>query len=527
MPHEPEVSEVAGDTPNRVAIFDTSLRDGEQAPGFSMNTAQKLKLAHALAKLKVDVMEVGFAAASPGDAEAIHAIASEIGYLPEAPLLCSLSRCTEGDIDAAERALGPARRSRLHLFFGTSDLHLAAKHKMEKPEALATIERALRMAKGRFTEIEFSAEDALRTDPAFLKEVLECAAAAGADVLNVPDTVGYTSPEEIYALFADLTANVDRPDHVVFSTHNHNDLGMAVANSLAAVRGGARQVECTINGIGERAGNCALEEVVMALKTRPDHYQATSGVETREIFAVSRMLGEVTGNAPPRNKAIVGRNAFAHEAGIHQHGVLADRRTYEIMSPEDIGLPSNALVLGKHSGKHALRARLEALGHGDRGGNRFEKLYADFKRLADTKREVTDNDLCDLLADDGRGHAWELVRVEMRTGTKANDRPTAKVTLDHATRGRLTTIGHGTGPFEALTDAFCVAAEVKHGTLESVDAHQLSREMEIEVGLLVDGVTIAGRSQHTDVVIAAAQALLAAFNNHARMADAARLADAA
>ena len=510
----------------KIAIFDTSLRDGEQAPGFSMNTAQKLKLAHALTKLKVDVMEVGFAAASPGDAEAIHTIASEIGYLHDAPMLCSLSRATEGDIDAAERALGPARRSRLHLFFGTSDLHLAAKHKMEKPEALKTIERALKMARGRFTEIEFSAEDALRTEPAFLKEVLECAAAAGADVLNVPDTVGYTSPAEIYALFADLTANVARPDHVIFSTHNHDDLGMAVANSLAAVRGGAGQVECTINGIGERAGNCALEEVVMALNTRPDHYAATTGVETREIFSVSRLLGETTGNAPPRNKAIVGRNAFAHEAGIHQHGVLADRRTYEIMKPEDIGLPSNALVLGKHSGKHALRARLEALGH-QLGANRFEQLYADFKRLADTKREVTDNDLCDLVAEDGRGHAWELVRVEMRTGTKAQERPTAKVTLDHRARGRITTIGHGTGPFEALTDAFCVAAEVKEGMLESVDAHQLSREMEIGVGLTVDGVAIAGRSQHTDVVIAAAEALLAAFNNHARMAESSRLADAA
>ncbi|NCP20072.1 MAG: 2-isopropylmalate synthase [Erythrobacter sp.] len=513
--------------PRRIAIFDTSLRDGEQAPGFSMNTVRKLKLAHALAALKVDVMEVGFAAASPGDAEAIHAIASEIGSAPGAPMLCSLARANERDIDAAERALGPAKNTRLHLFFGTSDLHLAAKHQMEKPEALATIERAIEMGRGRFTEIEFSAEDALRTDPAFLKEVLECAAAAGADVLNVPDTVGYTSPEEIYALFADLTVNVARPDHVVFSTHNHNDLGMAVANSLAAVRGGAGQIECTINGIGERAGNCALEEVVMALKTRPDHYRANTGVDTRQIFAVSRLLGEVTGNAPPRNKAIVGRNAFAHEAGIHQHGVLADRRTYEIMSPEDIGLPSNALVLGKHSGKHALRARLAALGHGDMGDNRFEKLYADFKRLADTRREVTDNDLCDLIAEDGRGHTWELVRVEMRTGTKAKERPTAKVTLDHTTRGRLTTIGHGTGPFEALTDAFCVAAEVKEGMLESIDAHQLSREMEIEVGLTVDGVSITGRSQHTDVVIAAAEALLAAFNNHARAQETSRLANAA
>ena len=520
------MSQVPDQNQRRIEIFDTSLRDGEQAPGFSMNTAQKLVMAHALTRLKVDVMEVGFAAASPGDAEAIHAIASEIGAEDGAPVLCSLARSVESDIEAAERALAPAKRSRIHLILGTSELHLKAKHKMTHDQALTAIEKALRSAKGRFTQIEFSPEDAIRTDRAFLKEVLECAAAAGADVLNVPDTVGYTSPEEIYALFADLTANVARPDHVIFSTHNHDDLGMAVANSLAAVRGGAGQVECTINGIGERAGNCALEEVVMALKTRPDHYAATTGVETREIYAVSRLLGETTGNAPPRNKAIVGRNAFAHEAGIHQHGVLADRRTYEIMSPEDIGLPSNALVLGKHSGKHALRARLEALGH-DLGANRFEQLYADFKNLADTKREVTDNDLCDLVAEDGRGHVWELVRVEMRTGTKANDRPTAKVTLDHKTRGRLTTIGHGTGPFEALTDAFCVAAEVEQGTLDSVDAHQLSREMEIEVGLTVDGVGIAGRSQHTDVVIAAAEALLAAFNNHARMAKVTRLADAA
>ncbi|GMM92685.1 2-isopropylmalate synthase [Qipengyuania sp. MTN3-11] len=519
------MSQTHEDAPRQIAIFDTSLRDGEQAPGFSMNTAQKLAMARALAKLKVDVMEVGFAAASPGDAEAIHAIASEIGQRPDTPVLCSLARAVEPDIEAAERALAPAQRTRIHLFLGTSELHLRTKHRMTHAEALTAIERALHSARGRFAEVEFSPEDAIRTDRAFLKEVLECAAAAGADVLNVPDTVGYTSPEEIHALFADLTTNVARPDHVIFSTHNHDDLGMAVANSLAAVRGGAGQIECAINGIGERAGNCALEEVVMALRTRPDHYRATTGVETRELYAVSRLLGETTGNAPPRNKAIVGRNAFAHEAGIHQHGVLADRRNYEIMSPEDIGLPSNALVLGKHSGKHALRARLEALGH-DLGSNRFEQLFSDFKRLADTKREVTDNDLCDLVAEDGQGHAWELVRVEMRTGTAGNSRPTAKVTLDHAERGRLTTIGHGTGPFEALTDAFCVAAEVR-GTLDSVDAHQLGREMEIEVSLTVDGAGVSGRSQHTDVVVAAAEALLAAFNNHARQARATRLADAA
>ena len=517
---QPDNSATAGDTVKesdvrRIAIFDTTLRDGEQAPGFSMSTAHKLAIAHSLADLRVDVMEAGFAAASPGDAKAIAEVAAQV----TGPVICSLARTKAGDIEAAYRALEASDNNRLHLFIGTSPLHREAKLRLTRDQVLSEIERSISSSKGQFGQIEFSAEDAIRTERDFLIEALQVAADAGADVLNVPDTVGYTSPEEMYELFRDLCANIKRQDHVVFSTHCHNDLGMAVANSLAAVRGGAGQIECSINGIGERAGNCALEEVVMAIKTRADHYRADTGIRTQGLYAASGLLAESTGNAPPRNKAVVGRNAFAHEAGIHQHGMLANRETYEIMEPSDVGVPST-LVLGKHSGKHALRARLEGLGY-DIGDNRMETVFAQFKTLADTKREVTDNDLVALIEGEDVANIWHLVRAELRTGTKATANPTAKLVVDHRDRGRLSAIGHGTGPFEALSDAFCIVAEVE-GTLDSIDAHQLSREMDIEVGLTVAGEKVRGRSQHTDVIVAAAEALLAAFNNHARKTNAAQ-----
>ncbi|WP_420607502.1 2-isopropylmalate synthase [Novosphingopyxis sp.] len=523
MPQQDDISDIAesdvGAGMRRIAIFDTTLRDGEQAPGFSMSTAHKLGIARALADLRVDVMEAGFAAASPGDAEAVAEVAAQV----TGPVICSLARTREGDIEAAHRALEASNNNRLHLFIGTSPLHREAKLKLNRDQVLREIERSIGSARGKFNQIEFSAEDAIRTERDFLIEALQVAADAGADVLNVPDTVGYTSPEEMYELFRDLTANIRRAGHVVFSTHCHDDLGMAVANSLAAVRGGAGQIECSINGIGERAGNCALEEVVMALKTRADHYRADTGIRTQGLYAASGLLAESTGNAPPRNKAVVGRNAFAHEAGIHQHGMLANRETYEIMKPDDVGMPST-LVLGKHSGKHALRARLDALGY-DIGDNRMAAIFSDFKTLADTKREVTDNDLVAMIEGDDVANVWHLVRAELRTGTKATANPTAKLVVDHRTRGRLSAIGHGTGPFEALSDAFCIVAEVE-GTLDSIDAHQLAREMDIEVGLTVTGQKILGRSQHTDVIVAAAEALLAAFNNHARKTNAARQSEA-
>lgn len=503
--------------PRRIRIFDTTLRDGEQAPGFSMATEAKLKMARALAKLKVDVLEAGFAAASPGDAEAVRRICEEIS----GPTMCSLARTREEDIRAAEDALAPAKRRRLHIFLGTSPTHRQAKLKMTTDQVLQEIERSVSSSQGRFDEVEFSPEDAIRTERPFLKEALQCAAEAGADVLNVPDTVGYTTPEEIYELFADLIATVKRRDGVVFSAHCHDDLGMAVANSLAAVRAGADQVECAINGIGERAGNCALEEVVMALKTRQDYFNADTGIETRELFNASCLLSELTGQRTPRNKAIVGRNAFAHEAGIHQHGVLEDRRTYEIMTPADVGVPSNELVLGKHSGKHALKARAEALGFG-LGPNLIEPVFAAFKRLADQKREITDSDLCALITGehDG-GEDWEFVRVEMRLSSEARMRPFARLALNHVRRGRISDIGTGEGPFQAVFNALCSATGVS-AELENLSITQSAGQSHAEARVLVDGRTFAGSGSDADVVVAASEALLAAFNNIERARKGAR-----
>lgn len=492
----------------RVKIFDTTLRDGEQAPGFSMSTDAKLVMARALAALNVDIVEAGFAAASPGDAEAIRRVAEEVS----GPTICSLSRTRDEDIRAAEAALAPAAHRRIHVFLGTSPTHRQAKLKMTTDEVLKEIERSVSAAVERFDEVEFSAEDAIRTERAFLKEALQCAADAGAGILNVPDTVGYTSPEEIYALFKDLTESISRREGVIFSAHCHDDLGMAAANSLAAVRAGADQIECTINGIGERAGNCALEEVVMALKTRNDYFRADSAIVTTGLYAASRLLSELTGQATPRNKAIVGRNAFAHEAGIHQHGVLEDRRTYEIMSPTDIGLPSNELVLGKHSGKHALKARAASLGF-DLGPNHVEQVFTAFKKLADEKREVTDSDLCALITGEhSAGADWEFVRVEMRSSSEARMRPFARLTLNHRSRGRISDIGTGEGPFQAVFNALCSATGVA-GALDDLSITQSSGRSHAEVRVKFGDRVFAGGGSDADVIVAASEALLSAFNH--------------
>ncbi len=491
----------------RIKIFDTTLRDGEQAPGFSMSTSAKLEMAHTLAKLNVDVIEAGFAAASPGDAEAIHTVAQEI----KGPTICSLSRTKEEDIRCAEDALAPARHRRLHIFLGTSPTHRDAKLKMTTNQVLSEIERSVSSARGRFDEVEFSAEDAIRTERAFLKEALQCAADAGAHILNVPDTVGYTSPDEIYELFRDLNASITRSDDVVFSCHCHNDLGMAVANSLAAIRAGADQVECTMNGIGERAGNCALEEVVMALKTRQSYFRADTNIMTQELYGASRLLADLTGQAPARNKAIVGRNAFAHEAGIHQHGVLEDRRTYEIMTPTDVGVPSNELVLGKHSGKHALKARAQTLGF-DLEADQLEQVFKAFKNVADQQSEVSDSDLCAIIAGDDDGSGWEMLRVEMRLSVETRLRPFARLTLVHPERGRVCDIGTGSGPFQAVFQAYCSITDVD-GALEDVVIRQSSGQSHADVRVVADGKVFAGAAADADVIVAAAKALLSAFNH--------------
>ena len=495
------------DGDRRVKIFDTTLRDGEQAPGFSMSPDAKIKMARALAALKVDIIEAGFAAASPGDLAAVRRVATEIS----GPTVCSLSRTREGDIRAAEDALKPAGRSRLHIFIGTSPTHRDAKLKMTPAQVLKEIEFAVSAARSVFDEVEFSAEDALRTERAFLCEALECAAKAGADVLNVPDTVGYTSPGEIYDLFKHLIEKVEHADHVDFSAHCHNDLGMAVANSLAAVAAGARQVECTINGIGERAGNCALEEVVMALHTRRDYFELETAVATEEIYGASKLLGALTGQQPARNKAIVGRNAFAHEAGIHQHGVLEDRRTYEIMTPADVGVPSNELVLGKHSGKHALKARIADLGL-PLPAERVEEVFTAFKALADQKKEITDADLRALVTgDESDGGVWRIVKAEMRFRQDGRGAPSARVALEHADRGVVTDIRSGDGPFDAVFNTLCAVTDVE-AELEELAIAQTAGQATASVRVSVAGATYQGERTANDLFLAVTEAIVAAFN---------------
>lgn len=379
---------VAAD-PDRVVVFDTTLRDGEQAPGFSMSPDDKVRMAHVLAALKVDVVEAGFAAASPGDEEAVRRVVGEV----EGPVFCSLARAGEADIDAAWRGLRGTDERRCHIFLGTSPIHRSAKLKMTTDEVLAAAERSVAYARTRFADVEFSPEDAIRTEPEFLAEVCEAAAAAGATTLNIPDTVGYSTPGEIGDIFRTLIARVrSRFPDVVFSAHCHDDLGMAVANSLAAVEAGARQVEGAINGIGERAGNASVEEMIMAIRTRSDRYGLHTAVDATHLVRASRLLSEITHTPVVRNKAIVGLNAFAHEAGIHQHGMMADPSTYEIMRPQDVGFEGTWFVLGKHSGRHAVAKRAETLGR-PVSGQHLQDAFADFKRRADEIGEINDHEL--------------------------------------------------------------------------------------------------------------------------------------
>ena len=371
----------------KLIIFDTTLRDGEQSPGFSMNTVEKLELARQLETLGVDIMEAGFPIASEDDAHAVSLIAAEI----RTPIIAALARCNPPDIDRAGESLKPAARSRIHTFIATSDLHLEKKLRITRQQCLEALNAGVRQARGYTDDVEFSAEDATRTDMDFLCRVVETAVAAGATTINLPDTVGYCTPEEIEAFFIEIRTRVPNASIVVFSAHCHDDLGLAVANSLAAVRAGVRQIECTINGIGERAGNASLEEVVMATRVRPDLLPYTTAVESTELFRTSQLLSSLTQEPVQANKAIVGRNAFAHEAGIHQDGVIKDRRTYEIMRPEDIGAKST-LVLGKHSGRHAVKQRCDQLGL---ELTRFEldRVYREIVALADHQKRIDDADV--------------------------------------------------------------------------------------------------------------------------------------
>ena len=512
-PHTPAFSDPAHAAPparERVLIFDTTLRDGEQAPGCSMTRAQKLRMARVLEELGVDIIEAGFPAASEVDAAAVAAVA---GAMRRARI-GALARCQEGDIVTAARALEAAAQARIHLFLATSPIHREHKLHMSKAQVLDTAVAAVRRACALCGDVEFSAEDALRTEPEFLIEVFNAVIAAGARTINVPDTVGYTTPAEIAALFARLRREVVGIERAVLSTHCHDDLGMGVANSLAAIEAGARQVECTLNGIGERAGNAALEEVVMALRTRADRYALDTGIDSTRLYAASRALSGTIGLEVARNKAIVGDNAFAHEAGIHQHGMLANRATYEIMRPEDVGFPHTRLVLGRHSGRHALRERISTLGLGIDDA-RFETVFTAFKTLAESKREVLDADVEALVlgtAVHARG-PWMLAALHV--GTYVGGASIASLHLRHVDGREARETATGSGPVHAVTAALVRASGLALEVIElRVRSIGLGAGAQGEAVLRVqhDAQELRGRGTSTDIVEAAALAMLEVVN---------------
>jgi len=502
----------ARETSDRVRVFDTSLRDGEQSPGCSMTAAQKLRFAHALADLGVDVIEAGFPASSAADLEGCRAIARGV----RGATVAALARCHSGDIESAARALEGAADPRIHVFISTSPLHREHKLGLSRDEVLERALMGVRLARRHADDVEFSAEDALRTEPEFLVEVCETALAAGARTLNIPDTVGYTTPGEIRALFEYLRANVRDAGHAVFSAHCHDDLGLAVANSLAAIEGGARQVECTVNGIGERAGNAALEELAMALNVRRAWFNVHTRIDTRRLVPTSRLLSRITGMTVQRNKAIVGQNAFAHESGIHQHGMLRHRGTYEIMHAEDVGWAQSQMVLGRHSGRAALKDRLSALGF-ELGEAQQTAVFAGFKALAEKKREVFDADLEALVlgadAHAGRGH--RLARAHVSTAVAGEGLPTASVQLVDPDGVLVNEAAVGDGPVHALFAALARAT----GLQLEIDSYQVSSvttgddaQGQASVTARVDGAEVTGSGTSTDILEASALAWLEIAN---------------
>jgi 2-isopropylmalate synthase len=501
----------------RLLIFDTSLRDGEQAPGFSMTQAQKLTLAQALAELGVDVIEAGFPQASTGDFEAVREIARRV----RSTRICALARCQAADIEIAARALESAAQPRVHVFIATSPIHRLHKLNMSREQVVEAAVRAVSHARRFFTDVEFSAEDALRSEPEFLVEIFSEVIAAGATTLNVPDTVGYTTPSEMATLIAYLKREVRGIERATISVHCHDDLGMAVANSLAAAHAGARQIECTINGIGERAGNCALEEVVMALHTRTDHFGLSTGVDTTRLYPTSRLLASVVGASVPRNKAVVGENAFAHEAGIHQHGMLKHRSTYEIMRPEDVGFARTNLVLGKHSGRHALRERIEFLGLRVDDGQ-LDEVFTRFKTLADKKKEVFDRDIEALalgLDPDAQG-PWRI--ESLHANSHVGGVASASVRLRRDDGVVISEAAAGDGPvhavLRALERATACNLELSDFQIRSVSVGS-DAQGQATVSVTHEGREYRGRGISTDVIEAAALAFLDIINRICRSSE--------
>ncbi len=494
-----------------IVIFDTTLRDGEQSPGCSMNLGEKLEVAQALIDLGVDVIEAGFPIASPGDFEAVAEIATSM----RGSTICGLARCNDADIDRAWEALKHAESARIHVFLATSAIHREFKLKMSQEEIVARAVAGVKRAVGYCDNVEFSPEDAARTEHDFLCEVVEAAIEAGATTVNIPDTVGYATPAQMGETIAVLRQRVPNIDKAVISVHCHNDLGLAVANSLAAVENGAGQIECTINGLGERAGNCSLEEVVMALRTRSDAYGCCTQVNTERLVPTSRLISTITGMRVQRNKAIVGRNAFAHEAGIHQDGMLKERTTYEIMRPEDVGFTKTDLVLGKHSGRAALADRAKQLGY-RLTGEQLQIVFDEFKTLADKKKEIYDGDIVALIAKqlrDADDEEWSLVSFETTSGSGC--KPRVKLTLRHGERELTEELSEGDGPIDA---AFLATEKITGLTLSCKDyqvrSATLGHDAQGEVTLQVEhqGKTFRGRGVSTDTVEATVMAILNAVN---------------
>jgi 2-isopropylmalate synthase len=494
-----------------VRIFDTTLRDGEQSPGATMTADEKLRIARKLDAMRVDVVEAGFPAASPGELRSVQRVAEALEY-SEVAALC---RTREGDIRAAWEAVSVGKKPRIHVFIATSDLHMEHKLGMTRQQVLEQIRAGVSLASSLCERVEFSAEDATRSDVGFLQEAFALAVECGATVLNIPDTVGYTMPSEYFNIVTKVREAVG--DRAIISTHCHNDLGLAVANSLAAVEAGARQIECCVNGIGERAGNAALEEVVMALRTRQDLTGIQTNVDTRQLLSVSRMVSEATGLSVQWNKAIVGRNAFAHESGIHQHGVLSKRETYEIMHPEDVGFNASNLVLGKHSGKHALRARLEDLGY-RLDDEQMKVVFGEFKKLCDRKKVIYDEDL-HALVNTGFGsedRRYELVSVTFRSGSDIEPEATATLRIDDK---EVTQTAKGDGPVNASFEAIKKCVGIEELALEEyrIEAISGGSDAQGRVHLLVKAgdFVASGDATHTDVVVASARALVDALNHYA------------
>ena len=501
------MSEVPVSQPARIRIFDTTLRDGEQSPGCSMSPQQKLVMARALAELGVDTIETGFPASSQSDREAASLISRELRNTS----LCVLSRCLSADIEASARALQGTTRPRIHLFLSTSPLHREHKLRMNRQQVLDAAASSVAFARTFVDDVEFSAEDALRTEEDFLAEVIAAAIAAGASTINLPDTVGYTTPNEIRGLFERMIANVPGARDVVFSTHCHNDLGLAVANSLAAIEGGARQVECTVNGIGERAGNCAVEELVMAMKVRGAYFNADTRIDTRRIVSTSQLLSRLVGMPVQRNKAVVGANAFAHEAGIHQHGMLRHRGTYEIMRPEDVGWPASQMVLGRHRGRAAVEQRLRALGY-LLEESELDLVFADFKALCEKQRVVHDEDLQTLMQDGPDSEGFRLASMSV---SDAGHKARATVELSNPDGDRVFETAEGAGPVDALFAALAKATGVDL-MLESYQVHSvgLGRDARGEANLSVryDGIEYDGTGTSKDIIEASALAWLDVAN---------------